>query len=63
MAEQPMPDAERSKLIDLAREERRVVVRIRPYSTFESPPRHVYSPEDVANLTHGYGASLPWDSD
>ncbi len=30
MAEQPMPDAERTKLIHLAREERRVVVRIRP---------------------------------
>jgi len=63
MAEQPMPDAERSKLIDLAREERRVVVRIKPYSTFESPPRHVYNPDDVAGLTHDYGASLPWDAD
>ncbi len=62
MAEQPMPDTERSKLIDLAREERRVVARIRPYSTFESPPRHVYNPEDVAGLTHGYGANLPWDA-
>ncbi len=63
MAAQPMPDAERSKLIDLAREERRVVVRIKPYSTFESPPRHVYNPDDVAGLTHDYGASLPWDTD
>ncbi len=62
MAEQPMPDAERIKLIHLAREERRVVVRITPYSTFESPPRHVYNPDDVADLTHGYGASLPWDA-
>ncbi len=63
MAEQPMPDAERSDLINLAREERRVVVRITPYSTFESPPRHVYNPDDVADLTHDYGASLPWDAD
>jgi len=62
MAEQPMPDAERTNLIQLAREERRVVVRITPYATFESPPRHVYNPDDVATLTHGYGANLPWDA-
>jgi PPOX class probable F420-dependent enzyme len=62
MAEQPMPDAERTNLIQLAREERRVVVRITPYSTFESPPRHVYGPDDVAALTHDFGASLPWDA-
>ena len=58
-----VPDAERSDLINLAREERRVVVRITPYSTFEPPPRHVYNPDDVADLTHDYGASLPWDAD
>ncbi len=62
MAEQPMPDAERNNLIDLVREERRVVVRIKPYSTFESPPRHVNNPDDVADLAHDYGASLPWDA-
>ncbi len=63
MAEQPMPEAERRDLIRLAREERRLVVRITPYATFESPPRHVYDPEDVAELSHGYGASLRWDSE
>ncbi len=63
MAEQPMPEAEREDLIRLAREERRVVVRITPYATFESPPRHVYSPDDVAGLSHGYGANVPWDAD
>ncbi len=63
MAEQPMPESERQDLIRLAREEGRIAVRITPYATFESPPRHVYDPEDVAELTHGYGASLPWDSE
>jgi PPOX class probable F420-dependent enzyme len=63
MAEQPMPEAEKAELRKLAVEERRVVIRIRPYSTFESPPRHVYDPDDVATLTHDYGASLPWDAD
>ncbi len=63
MAEQTMPEAERRELVELAREERRVVVRVTPYATFESPPRHVYTPDDVAELSHGYGASLPWDAD
>ena len=63
MAKQAMPDAERSKLIDLAKEEHRVIVRITPYSTFESSPRHVYQPNDVASLTHDYGASLLWNAD
>ena len=62
MAEQPMPEAERARLRKLAQEERRVVVRIKPESTFESPPRHVYTPDDVKALTHGYGANLPWNA-
>ena len=41
----------------------RVTVRIKPYATFETPPRHVYNPDDVKTLTHGYGATLPWDTD
>ena len=62
MAEQPMPEAEREDLRKLAEEESRVVVRIKPYATFETPPRHVYNPDDVQTLTHGYGATLPWDA-
>lgn len=62
MAEQPMPEAERVDLRKMAEEEKRVVVRIKPYATFESPPRHVYNPEDVATLSHGYGANMPWDA-
>lgn len=62
MAEQPMPESEREDLRKMAEEEKRVVVRIKPYATFESPPRHVYNPEDVATLSHGYGANMPWDA-
>ena len=62
MAEQKMPEPERVRLRKLAQEERRVVVRIKPESTFESPPRHVYTPDDVKALTHGYGANLPWSA-
>lgn len=63
MAEQPMPEPEREDLRKMAEEEGRVVVRIEPYATFETPPRHVYNPDDVQTLTHGYGATLPWDAE
>jgi hypothetical protein len=62
MAEQPMPEPEREDLRKLAREEERVVIRIKPYATFESPPRHVYDPGDVKTLMHDYGANIPWDA-
>ena len=63
MAEQPMPEPERVELRKLAEEESRVVIRIKPEATFESPPRHVYTPDDVETLSHGYGASIPWGAD
>lgn len=63
MAEQPMPEDERVKLRALAREEKRIVIRVTPESTFETPPRHVHKPEDVDTLTHWLGATLPWNAD
>jgi PPOX class probable F420-dependent enzyme len=63
MAGQPMPDAERTQIYAIARKEGRVVVRITPESTFESPPRHVWQPDDVKTLAHDYGATLPWGAD
>ena len=63
MAEQPMPDDEREKLRKLAIEEQRCVIRIKPESTFETPPRHVYEPGDVETLSHTLGATQLWDAD
>lgn len=63
MAGQPMPAEVRPMVEEGARREKRVVLRLRPYSTFESPPRHVHSAEDVGEkLVHGLGATLPWRS-
>ena len=62
MAEQPFPDSHRPHVAEMARREQRVVLRITPYMTFESPPRHVYKPDDVKGLTHGLGTSIPWDA-
>ena len=63
MAEKEMPEKERADLRVLARKEGRVVVRIKPETTFETPPRHVYQPEDVKALTHWYGNTLPWNAE
>ena len=60
MAGQPMPDAVRSLVEETARREDRIVLRLTPYATFETPPRHVSAAEDLQTLTHGYGETLPW---
>lgn len=60
MAEKAMPESVRKQTRNMALTERRVQLRVRPYATFESPPRHVYSSADVADLTHDLGLHLPW---
>src|SRR5882757_8568598 len=60
MAESPMPEDARPKIRQSAIDEQRVVVRITPYGTFETPPRHVYSADDVDGLTHWTSSVLPW---
>lgn len=60
MAGKAMPESVREQTRNMALTERRVQLRVRPYATFESPPRHVYSSADVADLTHDLGLHLPW---
>lgn len=60
MAGKPMPDSTRPDVERMVRDEQRVVVRIKPYETFETPPRHVHRVEDVATLTHWTSRSQPW---
>jgi PPOX class probable F420-dependent enzyme len=60
MAGQPVPDERREQIARLAQKERRVVIRVRPYATFATPPRHVNKMEDLDTLTHWTSASLPW---
>jgi len=44
-----------------ARREKRLVLRLRPYATFHSPPVHVHSASDInPTLVHNVSASLPW---
>jgi PPOX class probable F420-dependent enzyme len=60
MAGQPMPDSVRPNIKQGAINEQRVVLRLRPYQTFETPPRHVNTPKDTETLTHSLGVPLPW---
>jgi len=60
MASAPMPESVRAEAEQTARNEQRVILRLTPYSTFETPPRHVYSEKDAVGLTHWTGSVMPW---
>jgi nitroimidazol reductase NimA-like FMN-containing flavoprotein (pyridoxamine 5'-phosphate oxidase superfamily) len=63
----PTPESLRPVVRENVRKEGRVVARIRPVSTFETPPRQVTAAmQDESNpqvISHWLGNSLPWDSD
>ena len=61
MAGKPMPESVRPMVAEGARREGRVVLRLTPYATFHSPPKHVHQAADISEaLLHDLGASLPW---
>ena len=61
MAGTPMPEEVRPIVAEGVSKENRVVLRLTPYATFETPPRHVHSADDVnENLVHELGTSLSW---
>jgi PPOX class probable F420-dependent enzyme len=60
MAGEPVPDERREQIAQLAREEGRVVLRVTPYATFATPPKHVHAMGDLDTLAHETSASLPW---
>jgi PPOX class probable F420-dependent enzyme len=60
MAEKDVTSAKLPEIEQMAREENRVVIRVRPYATFATPPRHVYKAEDIDTLTHFTSNSQPW---
>ena len=60
MAGKPMRESARANAAEAAERERRIILRLKPYATFETPPRHVYNEQDVVGLTHWLGQLLPW---
>jgi PPOX class probable F420-dependent enzyme len=64
MAGEPLDESLRPLVAEGAKHEGRVVLRLLPYATFETPPRHVHDESDVnASLTHWTSASVPWNAD
>jgi hypothetical protein len=51
MAGTPMTQSARAYAAETAVREKRVVIRLKPYATFETPPRHVHREEDTVGLT------------
>jgi PPOX class probable F420-dependent enzyme len=60
MAGEPVPAERHEQIAALSREEQRVVLRVAPYATFATPPRHVNRMEDIDTLSHWTSASQPW---
>jgi PPOX class probable F420-dependent enzyme len=60
MAGEPMPEDVRPAVREAAMEEQRVVLRVTPYGSFETPPRHVDSVDDLEGLTHWTSSIMPW---
>jgi nitroimidazol reductase NimA-like FMN-containing flavoprotein (pyridoxamine 5'-phosphate oxidase superfamily) len=53
-------DESREHTVQRAIREDRVKLRLKPYATFMTPPRHVYSEADLSTLTHWTSESMPW---
>ncbi len=60
MADQSVPASRRPQIEQMVDDEQRVVIRVTPYATFETPPRHVWQMSDIDTLTHHTSTSMPW---
>jgi len=61
MAGKEMPETVRPLVEEGAKREGRVVVRLTPYATFHSPPKHLHQASDVSEkLLHRLGDAQPW---
>jgi len=62
MSGQPLPEDARPVVQAMANTEGRVVIRCRPYATFQQPPRHLHRNEQTERITHWISAAMPWDA-
>ncbi|MDQ1532598.1 MAG: hypothetical protein QOF28_359 [Actinomycetota bacterium] len=63
MAGSPLDESVRPLVAAGAEKEGRVALRLRPYATFETPPRHVNDESDInPSLTHWTSTSMPWNA-
>ena len=62
MSGEPLPEDARPVVAAMAAEERRVVLRCRPYTTFAQPPRHLHRNDQEERITHWRSAVVSWDA-
>ena len=60
IAEVTLVFGKRPQIEEMAEDEQRVVIRVTPYATFVTPPRHVWKMSDINTLTHYTSTSMPW---
>jgi hypothetical protein len=63
MAGRDLDESARKDAKALAIKEDRVVLRLKPYATFMTPPRHAENEVDFAQLTHWTSATVAWDAE
>jgi len=62
MSGEPLGDEARPFVEAMAAEERRVVIRCRPYATFGQPPRHLHRNDQPERISHWISGTVPWDA-
>ena len=62
MSGEPIPESARPVVEAMAEKEKRVVLRITPEATFETPPKHLNAGDDGSKLDHGLGQTLAWNA-
>jgi PPOX class probable F420-dependent enzyme len=60
MSGEKLAEGARPAVAAMAEKEKRVVIRVTPNATFETPPKHLNAGDDGSKLDHGLGNTLPW---
>lgn len=63
MAGRELDDSLREHAAARVIKEDRVKIRLKPYASFMTPPRHAWNESDFANLTHWTSSTLRWDAE
>jgi nitroimidazol reductase NimA-like FMN-containing flavoprotein (pyridoxamine 5'-phosphate oxidase superfamily) len=63
MAERKLDESVRADARARVIREDRVQLRLKPYATFMTPPRHARDEGEFSQLTHWTSSTLPWDAE
>jgi hypothetical protein len=62
MSGNPLPEAARAAVAEMAKKEDRVAIRCRPYETFAQPPRHLHRNDQEEMISHWITRGIPWNA-